>query len=271
VKIGKRTEECGWCGTNWLADAIGGVTCRGCSRPVGLCPHCWWVWRDERRAERNLCRCKSPPADGAVDAAAERLKGAEALMTALYESLTTDGYSLGRVCERWRELAGVTGRDVTVRSALQLSGGLTLNNFICGELDRAGADGRERPARHLPVGADALPAGEPDLVADGERGVRRADADGGAVVGRPDAAGGHGLETRIGGADVNGRNLGGAARRDHQQAEIDRLNRVVDRLLEANNRADDLLGGSGPVYTESVVEAQRLLRDARCAVEGAAT
>jgi hypothetical protein len=68
---------------------------------------------------------------------------------------------------------------------------------------------------------------------------------------------------------VNGPNLGGAAHRDHQQAEIDRLNRVVDRLLEANNRADALL--SGPVYTENVVEAQRLLRDARCAVEGGVT
>lgn len=60
------------------------------------------------------------------------LKGAEALMTALFESLTTDGHSFGRVCGRWRELTGVMSDTLPVKSTLHYAGGLTVNNFLCG-------------------------------------------------------------------------------------------------------------------------------------------
>jgi hypothetical protein len=53
-------------------------------------------------------------------------------MIALFESLTTDGYSFGRVCYRFCELAGLSMKEHPVRSTLHYAGGLTLNNFITG-------------------------------------------------------------------------------------------------------------------------------------------
>ena len=55
------------------------------------------------------------------------LAGAEAVLNALFESLT-HGYSFGRVVERFRELTGVKGLGEWER--LQCSGGLTVNNAI---------------------------------------------------------------------------------------------------------------------------------------------
>lgn len=74
--------------------------------------------------------------------AAERLKGAEELMTALYESLTTDGYSFGRVCYRLCELAGLDMTTSPVRSTLHYAGGLTVNNFLCGGMRDMDANGQ---------------------------------------------------------------------------------------------------------------------------------
>lgn len=74
--------------------------------------------------------------------ARERLIGAECLMQALYESLTK-GYSSGRVCERFAELAAVEMGRHPVRAAL--AGVVTVNNalFDAHEAERAvGRDGQ---------------------------------------------------------------------------------------------------------------------------------
>lgn len=57
---------------------------------------------------------------------AERLKGAEALIQALFESLTK-GYSSGRVMQRFKELADI-GDGHAVGAAL--AGVLTVNNAL---------------------------------------------------------------------------------------------------------------------------------------------
>lgn len=58
---------------------------------------------------------------------AERLKGAECLMQALFESLTK-GYSSGQVCGRFAELAGLSASSDIVRCFL--TGVLTVNNAL---------------------------------------------------------------------------------------------------------------------------------------------
>lgn len=62
-----------------------------------------------------------------------KLAGAEAVMTALFESLR-DGYSFGRVVERFRELSGVRGCGEF--AGLQTAGGLTVNNALFDQYER---------------------------------------------------------------------------------------------------------------------------------------
>jgi hypothetical protein len=56
-----------------------------------------------------------------------KVQGAESILTALYESLQ-HGHSLGRVADRFAELAGLS--PTGLRSRLQLAGGLTVNNAL---------------------------------------------------------------------------------------------------------------------------------------------
>lgn len=63
-----------------------------------------------------------------------KLEGAAAVLTALFESLR-DGYSFGRVVERWREMTGVRGLGEF--AVLQTAGGLTVNNAIFDQHEHA--------------------------------------------------------------------------------------------------------------------------------------
>ena len=48
--------ECSWCGENWRHGDIGGVRCDRCAAAIGLCPPCWWTWRDHHPPRPKCCQ-----------------------------------------------------------------------------------------------------------------------------------------------------------------------------------------------------------------------
>jgi hypothetical protein len=93
--------------------------------------------QQQAKAERDREReAAEAPVYSARDIAEARVEGAEAVLTALFESYDK-GYSFGRVVERFKELVNVEGAEA-VRSRLQSAGGLTVNNAIFSQVEAEG-------------------------------------------------------------------------------------------------------------------------------------
>ena len=65
-----------------------------------------------------------------------KVQGAELMLNVLFES-SRDGYSFGRVVERFKELGGIQGIQ-GLYQRLQCAGGLTVNNAIFGQVEAEG-------------------------------------------------------------------------------------------------------------------------------------
>lgn len=60
-----------------------------------------------------------------------KVEGAEAILAALFESYCDGGHTLGRVVQRFRELAGLNANGVAgVFERIHCAGGLTVNNAL---------------------------------------------------------------------------------------------------------------------------------------------